>query len=312
MHRLHAQGVPVVAVFLSGRPMWVNRELNASDAFVAAWLPGSEGAGIADVLFRAPDGSIPHDFTGRLGFSWPQTAMPVTFDEADHARGALFARGYGLDYQHSRVVARLSENPRIPRHFSAADSLFFDAHVTAPWKIFVADEIGEVGLTTARQESPQGALVTSAQPVGNVTTWAGTHPGELRISGRAADLGSLAAGGAALAYRYRVDLPPTQPVRLGLRCAGPYLRHPSKAPAGKPSLCGTAAGAALDVTKSFRTSPVGTWITASVPLACFTSGGADLSNVEAPFVIGTAGQLGLTIAEVRIVPHAAAASCAGR
>jgi len=38
-------GIPTIAVFISGRPMWVNRELNACDAFVAAWLPGSEGRG---------------------------------------------------------------------------------------------------------------------------------------------------------------------------------------------------------------------------------------------------------------------------
>ena len=40
----------MVSIFLSGRPLWVNPELNASDAFVAAWLPGSEGGGIADVI----------------------------------------------------------------------------------------------------------------------------------------------------------------------------------------------------------------------------------------------------------------------
>src|SRR5690606_24864335 len=50
LKKLKEQGIPVVSVFLSGRPLWVNPELNASDAFVAAWLPGSEGAGVADVL----------------------------------------------------------------------------------------------------------------------------------------------------------------------------------------------------------------------------------------------------------------------
>jgi beta-glucosidase len=72
LRRLRAAGVPVVSVFLSGRPMWVNPELNASDAFVAAWLPGSEGGGVADLLFRAADGSIAHDFTGKLAYSWPR------------------------------------------------------------------------------------------------------------------------------------------------------------------------------------------------------------------------------------------------
>ena len=48
LRRLKAEGIPTVSVFLSGRPMWVNPEINASDAFVAAWLPGTEGAGLAD------------------------------------------------------------------------------------------------------------------------------------------------------------------------------------------------------------------------------------------------------------------------
>ncbi|HCB77286.1 MAG TPA: 1,4-beta-D-glucan glucohydrolase, partial [Erythrobacter sp.] len=67
LRKFKAEGVPTVAVFLSGRPMWVNREMNAADAFVASWLPGSEGAGVADVL----TGATPA--TGKLGFSWPAT-----------------------------------------------------------------------------------------------------------------------------------------------------------------------------------------------------------------------------------------------
>ena len=52
LKRLRSLDVPVVAVFLSGRPLWVNAELNAADSFVAAWLPGPEGGGIADVLLQ--------------------------------------------------------------------------------------------------------------------------------------------------------------------------------------------------------------------------------------------------------------------
>ncbi len=110
LRRLRASGIPTIGVFISGRPMWVNPEINASDAFIAAWLPGSEGEGIADVLFRAPDGSVPFDFTGRLAFSWPLTAMPVTFDAAGQVTGALYANGFGLDYRdfvRERFRARL-------------------------------------------------------------------------------------------------------------------------------------------------------------------------------------------------------------
>ena len=56
LKKLKAAGIPVVSVFLSGRPLWVNPELNQSDAFVAAWFPGSEGEGVADVLVGEQDG----------------------------------------------------------------------------------------------------------------------------------------------------------------------------------------------------------------------------------------------------------------
>ena len=74
LQRLKAAGMPTVSVFLSGRPLWVNPEINASDAFVAAWLPGSEGGGVADVLVGEGRASRGNDFTGKLSFSWPRTA----------------------------------------------------------------------------------------------------------------------------------------------------------------------------------------------------------------------------------------------
>jgi beta-glucosidase len=98
MRRLHAAGVPVVAVFLSGRPMFVGPELDAADSFVAAWLPGTEGGGVADVLFRAPDGSVRHDFHGRLSFSWPRSPQPPAVDGAA-GEAPLHPAGFGLTYR---------------------------------------------------------------------------------------------------------------------------------------------------------------------------------------------------------------------
>ena len=54
LRKLKAAGIPTVSIFLSGRPMWVNPELNATDAFVAAFLPGGEGGGVADVSCARP------------------------------------------------------------------------------------------------------------------------------------------------------------------------------------------------------------------------------------------------------------------
>ncbi len=91
LQRLRARHIPVVSVFLSGRPLWVDPQLDASDAFVAAWLPGSEGGGIADLLIGDAQGRARYDFSGTLSFAWPATRA---------AAGAAprFALGYGLRY----------------------------------------------------------------------------------------------------------------------------------------------------------------------------------------------------------------------
>jgi len=100
LNKFAADNIPTVAVFLSGRPLWMNREINAADAFAAAWLPGGEGAGIADVLYGA------REATGRLSFSWPSACggTPVNGDE-----GALFTLGYGLSFGSDGALAPLDE-----------------------------------------------------------------------------------------------------------------------------------------------------------------------------------------------------------
>jgi beta-glucosidase len=286
LRRLHAEGVPTVAVFLSGRPLWVNPEINASDAFVAAWLPGSEGEGVADVLFRST-GREHYDFTGRLAFSWPETAVPATYDAAGNVSGAQFPRGWGLDYHSTVDSPQLSEDPRIPRHWVASKgSLFHAGHVTAPWSIFVADGGAEVHLTTAQQESPQGSVVVASEPDGSAVAWTGTQRGMFMISGRAGDMRPQAAQGLAIDVRYRVDRVPTRRVKVGVRCTEP--------------LCGTPGGAMLDVTEIFKSAQPGNWRTLSIPLSCFTAAGADLAEVAVPFAVETSGPFGLTISEVRL------------
>src|SRR5690606_32303295 len=89
IERLRAAGVPVIVVLVSGRPLDVAAELPGWDALLAAWLPGTEGAGVADVLF----GDV--EPTGRLPVTWMRDA-----DQQPINRGGgttpLFPFGYGL------------------------------------------------------------------------------------------------------------------------------------------------------------------------------------------------------------------------
>lgn len=100
LNRIADAGVPIVTVMISGRPLYVNKELNRSDAFVAAWLPGTEGHGVTDVLIPSgtDDNSLPYDFTGRLSFSWPASDCQTAINRFDEGEEPLFAYGYGLSY----------------------------------------------------------------------------------------------------------------------------------------------------------------------------------------------------------------------
>jgi beta-glucosidase len=79
-------------VLLSGRPMIIDRALEKCDAFVAAWLPGTEGAGVADVLFGA------WKPTGKLSFSWPRSMAQIPINAGSRNYDPLFKYGFGLTY----------------------------------------------------------------------------------------------------------------------------------------------------------------------------------------------------------------------
>jgi beta-glucosidase len=91
IHRMRAQCQQLVVIILSGRPLIITDVLVACDACVAAWLPGTEGTGVADVLF----GDYPS--TGKLPFSWPQSMDQLPLSALRGSRsGPLFSRGYGI------------------------------------------------------------------------------------------------------------------------------------------------------------------------------------------------------------------------
>jgi beta-glucosidase len=88
-----ATGAPLVTVLISGRPMLIGPVLDQSDGVIAAWFPGSEGAGVADVLF----GDCKP--TGKLPCSWPRIMAQIPINKGDAAYDPLFPYGFGLTYK---------------------------------------------------------------------------------------------------------------------------------------------------------------------------------------------------------------------
>lgn len=194
--RLRAQGVRVVVVFLSGRPLFTSHLINSADAFVAAWLPGSQGAGVADVLVARRNGQPLRDFTGRLPFAWPADARsPVT--------SPLFRVGYGLDYRHPARLGQVSEDPRIDlAAFDNPTTFVRRGIVPAPW--YLATD----GVIAAH------AVDLSAQEDARQFSWGGT--GKISIEGPPINLARRAEGGAVLSFDWRIDQRTAAPVQLAL------------------------------------------------------------------------------------------------
>jgi beta-glucosidase len=104
LQNLRAHSARVVAIILSGRPLVITDQLDSADVWIAAWLPGTEGAGVADVLFGDDA------FTGRLPFPWPRTNDQLPLTEASTAgtpecAAPLFPVGFGAEDAHGRPVA---------------------------------------------------------------------------------------------------------------------------------------------------------------------------------------------------------------
>ncbi|MEL6687657.1 MAG: glycoside hydrolase family 3 protein, partial [Pseudomonadota bacterium] len=127
-------GAPVVSVFVSGRPLWTNPEINDSEAFVAAFLPGSEPAGLTDLLFQTEP---VYDFTGRLSFSWPKLATQVKLNAHHDGYDPQFELGYGLSFSSDIQLEELSEDSGVDG-VAAQKGVFFDrGSIPQPFRLNV-------------------------------------------------------------------------------------------------------------------------------------------------------------------------------
>lgn len=191
---LKARGIPVVAVFLSGRPMFAGAEMNLADAFVAAWQPGSQGQGVADVLVARRDGKPVRDFTGTLPFAWPRDARsPMTVP--------LFSLGYGLSYAKPGSVGRVNEDPGVEVGSKLAETTFIrSGKVIEPWRL------GLDSVVTVR------SVDLTAQEDARQFMWAGK--GDFALDGPVVDMRRQLGGGYVLRLDWRVDANGAGPVSV--------------------------------------------------------------------------------------------------
>ena len=283
MRRLKEQGIPVVAVMITGRPLYVNEALNTADAFVAAWLPGSEGAGVADMLFAGADGAPAFEFQGLLPTAWPATAR--------HGGATLFPFGYGMRYADGPAAwTPLPEDSGVTD--DGGDSgVFFERGVPASsWSLTVsqADGTNALRVTTVPAEALDGRVRIAATDHG-VQEGARSFAVDAHAQGAAIELSTFdpidlsreTNGDMLLLTTVRRDAPIARTLSMAVSC--------DSAPCGE----------AVPV-REFGALALGEWQTVGVLLKCFRATGADMTRITAPFRIATDGAAEISIARVAL------------
>jgi beta-glucosidase len=285
LKQLKADNIPVVTVFLSGRPLWVNKELNASDAFVAAWLPGSEGEGVADVLLTNSQGKAQFDFSGKLSFSWPKYDDQFTLNLNDADYDPLFAYGYGLTYQDKINVSVLSEKTSPKKMVNSDSHPLFVRNLAKNMTWQLADTSTEKVLASgasATSGDKQSLLMQSVnlsyQEDGRGFNWRAQAAVSLsHLEPKQLD-SKFSAG--YLELKMRIDKAPEQGANLQVMCSENHcLRN-------------------IDFSSFSQLMTDKSWHTLAIPLHCGDSGLAEQKITDALRI--TSQNLSLAIADVAL------------
>ena len=251
------KGIPVVSVFLSGRPMWTNPEINNSDAFIAAWLPGSEGGGISDLLFQRDPS---YDFKGRLSFTWPASALVSENNEA------LFKFGYGLNYASKDNLDVFPEKSGLENSDVASTGQFFNKGASvAPWGLRLIS--GDLVKQIASFPTSYGGLIISktdhmAQEDGLRIKWTKSDGDYFRISSaKSNDMSRQSNGAMELTFNAKSFTDSDAIVQIG-QCYN-----------------STNCDNTLDINIS------GNWKEYRISLSCFEKLGVDMTNITSALLI---------------------------
>jgi len=287
MQKLKADGIPVVAVFLSGRPLWLNREINAADAFVAAWLPGSEGGGVADVLLQGADGRPQHDFKGKLSFSWPRRANQYENNVGQQNYDPLFAFGHGLTYADNGNLAALPEDPGIDPDADTGNTWFVRGAPTTGMTLrLVGADGAAMDVVHPAAKTADGTLEMSAinhqvQEGARLFAWTGEGVVQL-LANQPLDVSRETNGDVPVVLELRVDALPADPAAF------------------VAAQCGEGCGGEVAIGPALARLPRGEWTRLAVPLKCLRTGGADTARLQVPFALRAAPGTRLALAGVSV------------
>ncbi|MYM25391.1 glycoside hydrolase family 3 protein [Duganella sp. FT135W] len=280
------KGKPVVTLAITGRPLYTNDLLNLSDSFVAAWLPGTEGKGVTDVLFRKANGKVNVDFRGKLSFSWPKSACQTPLNLGDANYDPLFKFGFGLNYNSKNTLPQLdtsypdggcSKTTAVPV-YNPTDRSTYSLYVSSGGqRVALGADLNAVfNLPTVKVETAQ----INTQQDAKRLTWTGAA--KLEAQGRKAiKLPAYASTDGALQFDAIVSAAPQGKVAIGIETVE------------------------LDASAVFQQLAGKGKQTVKIPLSCFSAKGLSLAALSTPFSVSADAPFAATFANIQIVGGAA-------
>jgi beta-glucosidase len=296
LKKLKSQGIPVVALFVTGRPMWVNRELNASDAFAVIWLPGTEGAGIADVIFKTAADQINYPIKGRLAFSWPKLPDQGILNIGDENYDPLFAYGFGLNYGDVDTLGDDLSEEGIVFESSSAILELFNRRPMGTYNIILEGKNNDRANLNGNIASVSTLTVScvdrDVQEDARRAVWNGQGEGLVAISTLNRQvLSDYYESESSLVFDIKVDAAPVDKawVRIG---------------------CGPSCYSQVDITQELTSIAGAGWKTLAVDLTCYPDVSTDFglkrtpqeffALILEPFTLVANNKLDVTFAQVRI------------
>ena len=296
LKQLKADGVPVVAIFISGRPLWVNSHINLSDAFVAAWLPGTEAGGIADVIVASADGSPQFDFVGKLPFSWPVEETGQLVRKND---GSAFQFGYGLNYGDDVQLAALPVSDVLQK-----PEKVFSGQILAKGKAVEPLEFYLGDLTNSNTPAP----MLNLKSLGGSLTSSGTDYQAQEDSRKLSWVNdNLANASARLARPFNITQMPdydllalSMTLKLSMAGDDEFIIG---------MICGEACIGSLAISSVLTDLPQDKWQEVKIPLSCFVSKGLDPTKVEVPLFMQAKQGWELSVHNAELVSSDELTSC---
>ena len=278
LEALTATDTPIVSLFLSGRPLEVNQYINASEAFVAAWLPGTAVEGISDVIFLKND-EIQFDFKGKLSYSWPKLKTQGVLNSHNEFYDPLFPLAYGLNYQSKTHLPNIA----LERPSQKIESVtIFMGAAAIPGQEFILSKSGPEFVSADEFSSQDKNIVISRFDYlrqDDAKNFIFTKSNVMQ--------------GFGVSTKAPLDITPMR---------SPYYEIIMRVneTEGAPLFFNVTCGAACQGTVQLPSTKLNSWDTISVPVSCLEKDGLDTSKIQVRSLLFSMGAINFDLHSITI------------